>query len=197
MTYVIIALIAYFFGNITGSYIVSKLGFSEDIRTKGSGNAGTTNIFRNYGIFPALITLLIDVSKGYLAVLVASKFDAKYGIYLASIMVVVGHCWPIVLGFKGGKGVATTAGVMLYHAPILLIVGVILFFIIVGIGKIVSLASILLMVFGVISMLIFKVENVALKITTIILALIVIYCHRENIVRIKEGRENKISFKRG
>ncbi len=196
MTYILIALIAYLIGNIPGSYMVSMLAYAEDIRTKGSGNAGTTNMLRTYGWLPAIITLVIDFFKGYLAVFIAGKFNEVYGIYLAGVMVVVGHCWPIVLGFKGGKGMATTGGVMLYHLPLFLSVALILFFIINFIGKIMSLTSLILMVVGTLYIIIFHGHNIPLMIMTIILAIIVVYSHRSNIQRLKEGKENKITIKR-
>lgn len=196
MKYVAIAIIAYLIGNITGSYIISMLAFAEDIRTKGSGNAGTTNMLRTYGLLPALITLFIDVLKGYLAVFVASKFNTEYGTYLAGFMVVVGHCWPIVLGFKGGKGMATSAGVMLFHVPPLMISALILFFLINFIGKIMSLTSLILVVYACIYVLILKSSNTSLIIMTFLLAIIVFYSHRSNIKRLQEGKETPITIKR-
>lgn len=197
MIYILVALIAYLIGNITGSYIVSKLGFSEDIRTKGSGNAGTTNVLRTYGLLPGVLTLLIDVGKGYLAVYIASKLDATYGIYIAGLMAVVGHCWPIVLGFKGGKGVATSAGVIAYHVPSILSIVAVLFFLISYIGKIMSITSLSLAVIAVIYVFIKHPENTNLIIMVVLLAIIIFYKHRDNIKRIINGTENKISIKKG
>lgn len=197
MTYVLVAVIAYFLGNITGSYLISMLAFSEDIRTKGSGNAGTTNMLRTYGFLPAFITLAIDILKGYLAVFIASRFNLEYGTYLAGVMVVIGHCWPVVLGFKGGKGMATSAGVMLFHVPILVLSALVLFFIVNIIGKIMSLTSLLLVIYSLIFVIIFRIEDKALLIMTLILAIIIFYSHRSNIKRLLEGKENKITIKKG
>jgi len=197
MTYILVALIAYLIGNITGSYIVSKLGFSEDIRTKGSGNAGTTNVLRTYGLLPGVLTLLIDVGKGYLAVYIASLLEPVYGVYIAGLMAVVGHCWPVVLGFKGGKGVATSAGVISYHLPHLIPVVIVLFFLISYIGKIMSITSLSLAIITVVYVLIKHSNNLNLIIMVILLAIIIFYKHRENIQRIINGTENKISIKKG
>lgn len=197
MTYVLIAVISYLLGNITGSYVISMLAFSEDIRTKGSGNAGTTNMLRTYGFLPAFITLAIDILKGYLAVVIASKFNVDYGTYLAGVMVVMGHCWPMFLGFKGGKGMATSAGVMLFHAPLLLVGAFILFFIINFIGKIMSLTSLILVIYSLIFVIFFRFNDKALLIMTLILSIIIFYCHRSNIKRLIEGNENKITIKKG
>lgn len=196
MIYLLIALIAYLIGNITGSYIISKLAFSEDIRTKGSGNAGTTNMLRTYGLVPALVTLAIDIGKGYLATYIAHLIEPNYGTYLAGVLVVVGHCWPIVLGFKGGKGMATSGGVMLFHTPMLLISVMVIFFLVNYIGKIMSLTSLIIVVYTVIYMFIFYNHDYYLIGMVIILAIIVFYSHRSNIKRLSEGKENKISIKR-
>lgn len=197
MTYVIIALIAYLLGSITGSYIVSMLAFDEDIRTKGSGNAGTTNMLRTYGLVPAIITLAIDILKGYLAVFIASKFNVPYATYIAGVMVVVGHCWPIFLGFKGGKGMATSSGVMLFHVPVLIATALVLFIVINLIGKIMSLTSLILVLYSLIFVLIFRTNETYLLIMTFILAVIVFYSHRSNIKRLIEGKENRITIKKG
>lgn len=197
MTYILVALIAYLLGNITGSYIISKLAFSEDIRTKGSGNAGTTNMLRTYGFFPAFITLAIDALKGYLAVYIASKFNLEYAVYVAGFMVVVGHCWPALIGFKGGKGMATSAGVMFFFSTKLILGAVIIFFLVNLIGKIMSLTSLIIVIYSLIYILIFMNTDKAMIIMTLLMALVIFYCHRSNIKRLIEGKENKISIKKG
>lgn len=197
MKYILIALIAYFVGNISGSIIVSKLGFSEDIRTKGSGNAGTTNVLRTYGLNPAFLTLLIDGGKGYLACYLASLIDTEYGIYLAGVMVVVGHCWPVVMGFRGGKGVATSAGVMLFHTPVFMISALVIFFVMNFTIKIMSVTSLTLTLYTLIYVIVKHWFNSKLLIMVVIMALIVIFSHRENIDRIKKGTEGKITIKKG
>lgn len=197
MTYILVALIAYLLGNITGSYIISKLAFSEDIRTKGSGNAGTTNMLRTYGFFPAFITLAIDALKGYLAVYIASKFNLEYAVYVAGFMVVVGHCWPALIGFKGGKGMATSAGVMFFFSTKLILGAVIIFFLVNLIGKIMSLTSLIIVIYSLIYVLIFMNTDKAMIIMTLLMALVIFYCHRSNIKRLIEGKENKISIKKG
>ncbi|MDO5027054.1 MAG: glycerol-3-phosphate 1-O-acyltransferase PlsY [Tissierellia bacterium] len=197
MTYLIVATIAYFLGNVTGSYLISKLAFSEDIRTKGSGNAGTTNMLRTYGFLPALITLAIDALKGYLAVYIAASFNLDYATYLAGFMVVVGHCWPILLDFKGGKGMATSAGVMFFHSPKLLLGALILLILVNLIARMMSLTSLAIVLYSVAYVLLFMHDDKAMIIMTILMAIIIFYCHRDNIRRIIEGKENKISIKKG
>lgn len=196
MKYLIVALLAYLIGNITGSYIISKSFFAEDIREKGSGNAGTTNMLRIYGLLPGIITLLIDMAKGYLAVYLGALIEPQYGSYIAGLFVVIGHIWPVVLKFKGGKGMATSAGVYLYHTPWMLLIALVLFFIINFIGKIMSLTSLILATFATVYILIFHNNDYYLMGLTISLAILVFYSHRSNIKRLKEGSENKISIKK-
>ncbi|MFM1581645.1 glycerol-3-phosphate acyltransferase, partial [Helcococcus bovis] len=114
MIYLLIVLISYMMGSISGAIIVSYSLFKEDIRLKGSGNAGSTNVFRNYGIKYAALAFIIDSLKGILAPLIAYYLDSQYGQYIAGVVVVIGHVWPIYYGFKGGKGMATSIGVNIY-----------------------------------------------------------------------------------
>lgn len=196
MMYFIVALVAYLIGNITGSYIISKTVFAEDIREKGSGNAGTTNMLRIYGLLPGILTLAIDMAKGYLAVYLGALIEPQYGSYIAGLFVVIGHIWPVVLKFKGGKGMATSAGVYLYHTPWMLLIALVLFFLINIIGKIMSLTSLILVVFATIYIFIFHNNDYFLMALTVLLAIMVFYSHRTNIKRLSEGKENKITIKK-
>lgn len=196
MKLILVAIIAYLLGNISGSLIISKTIFSEDVRSKGSGNAGTTNMLRSYGLLPGIITLLIDALKGYIAVFIAYKIEPNYGPYLAGLMVVIGHIWPVFLKFKGGKGMATSGGVYAFLAPMLLVYAMIIFFISNFIGKIMSLTSLILAVFALVYVVIFYSSNYLMIGLTFTLLILVFYSHRSNIKRLKEGKENKISIKK-
>lgn len=196
INYIIIALISYLLGNITGSYILSKLFFKEDIREKGSGNAGTTNMVRTYGMLPGVFTLLIDFAKGFFALLIASKIDPNLGPYIAGVFVVLGHVWPVFLKFKGGKGMATSGGIFLFLAPKLLVMALILIVIVCLVFKIMSLASLIAAVFIPVASLIMYPENKPMFIMSLILCVLVFYSHRSNIKRIIEGNENKLSIGR-
>ncbi|TAH63236.1 MAG: glycerol-3-phosphate acyltransferase, partial [Gottschalkiaceae bacterium] len=110
---IIIAIISYLLGNFATSYILGKIFKKTDIRMHGSGNAGATNALRVFGIKLAAATFLFDALKGVLAVIIGRMILGDIGGYIGGVFVVVGHNWPIVLRFKGGKGVASTIGVAL------------------------------------------------------------------------------------
>ena len=118
--YIIIAIIAYLIGSINFSVIISKRMAGFDVREKGSGNAGTTNMLRSIGVKAAVITLLCDILKGVVVILIAilignivDGLDDALLVQLAGIFVIIGHTFPIFFGFKGGKGIATSLGVLL------------------------------------------------------------------------------------
>jgi len=192
---IVIIAIAYFIGNISTSFIVAKLMANVDIRSVGSGNAGSTNVLRTLGKKAAAITFLGDSLKGVAAVLIARFFGIHEYIELfAGVAVVVGHNWPVFLKFKGGKGIATTIGVTLainyFAALICLSIGIIILIK----SKYVSLASIsAITVFPV--FLFFQSTQYFFFGTT--LCLLAIFRHRENIQRLMNGTERKIGEKSG
>lgn len=193
---VFIAVIAYLLGNIMGSYIISMNLFNEDIRSKGSGNAGATNMLRNYGLKPALITALIDALKGLLAVVIGYMLNKEYGPYIAGVFVLLGHIWPIFLKFKGGKGIATSVGVLLFHAPVILLLAIIFFIIIAKTTKYVSLASITAAAFVLILSIFMYYSNTAYMIMVSLMFALVVIAHRSNIVKLIRGEESKTQLKK-
>ncbi len=208
-SYVVFGLLlvfAYFLGGIPTSYIFGKVFKKIDIRKYGSGNVGATNALRVLGVKMGITTLIIDIAKGFVAVLIAKIILPKYGLtndtylILIGLSAIFGHIFSIYLGFKGGKGVATSAGVFLSLIPIPFLIAFISFFIIVFATKYVSLGSISAAVILVISELIFNIKNSFNQkeylIFTIIIALFIIIRHKSNIQRLLKGNENKISFKR-
>ena len=210
MVYVVIAIIAYLIGSINFSILISERKAGYDIRQKGSGNAGTTNVLRNLGKKYAAITLICDVLKGVVAIgiaVVAGNIvkDANNAllVQIAGIAVVLGHTFPIFFGFRGGKGVATSLGILLITnwqiGLICLVFGVVL----IALTRVVSMGSMAAAVlFPVLTLFIggeyYIVQGSGLGngyfIYSVILAIIVIFNHRENIKRILSGTENKISF---
>lgn len=207
-TYIIIAIIAYAIGSINFSVILSKKMAGFDVREKGSGNAGTTNMLRSVGKKAAAITLLCDILKGVVAILIAiflgNLFNAQNKailVQIAGIAVVVGHTFPVFFGFKGGKGVATSLGILIMSnweiGLICLAVGVTL----IAITKMVSVGSCSAAVlFAVLTYFIHDnyivSEGSGYLVYSIILALFILFNHRSNIVRLIHGKENKISFKK-
>ncbi len=204
---VLIAVISYLIGSISFSIIFSKKMAGIDVRTKGSGNAGTTNVLRSVGKKAALYTLICDILKGVVAIGIALAIGQIFNadnrslfVQIAGIAVVLGHTFPIFFGFKGGKGVATALGVLIMTnwmiGLICLAVGIIL----ICLTKMVSVGScVAAIVFSVLAFFI-KDHYIAMQgsgyfIYSVVMAVIVLFNHRSNIVRIVQGKENKISFK--
>lgn len=200
--YVLVGLVAYLIGSINFAIIFSKKFAGFDVREKGSKNAGTTNVLRTVGKKAAILTLICDVLKGVVAVLIASlaakiweEADAIALKYLAGLMAIIGHTFPVYYGFKGGKGVATSLGVLLVVNPQIGISCLVFALIIMIATKYVSLGSVLsATLFPILT--IFMTDNFNAKIISVLIGLLVIFNHRTNIKRLKEGTENKLSFKK-
>lgn len=200
LVYLIIIVVAYLLGNISTSYIVAKRLAGVDIRTQGSGNAGSTNVLRTMGKKAGALTFGGDVLKGVVAVGFARilayymKSDQETCAYIAVVAVVIGHNWPAFLGFKGGKGVATSLGSMLAINPVLALTCLAAFIIIVLVSKYVSLGSVLGICLSPVLMLI--THNTKGIWVTLFLSASVIYTHRANIKRLLNGTERKLGEKK-
>ena len=210
MEYIIIALIAYLIGSINFSILISKKKAGYDIRQKGSGNAGTTNMLRNLGKKYAAITLICDVLKGVVAIVIAIIVGNILGdtnkallVQIAGVAVVIGHTFPIFFGFKGGKGVATSLGILLMTNWQLGLICLVFALVLMALTRVVSMGSIAAAIlYPILTLFVggghYIVESSGLGngyfIYSVILAVIVIFNHRENIKRILSGTENKISF---
>lgn len=207
-TYIIIAIIAYVIGSINFSVIISKKMAGFDVREKGSGNAGTTNMLRSVGKKAALITLICDLLKGVVSIVVAliagkiaKNVDQALLVQIAGILVVVGHTFPIFFEFKGGKGIATSLGVLLMINWKIGLICLVFALVIMAFTRMVSVGSIgAALLFPVLTLFIdtnFIVEASGFKyfIFSLILVALVIFNHRTNIKRIASGTENKLSFK--
>lgn len=208
-TYIIVAILAYAIGSVNFSVLISRKIAGFDVREKGSGNAGTTNVLRSVGVKAALITLICDILKGIVAVLMAfligkmtQNVDRALLVQLAGILVIVGHTFPIFFEFRGGKGIATALGVLLitnWKIGLICLVFALVLIIITRMVSVGSMSSAIL--FPVLTLFMgesFIVAQGAFKyfIYSILLAVFVIFNHRENIKRIMNGTENKISFKK-
>ena len=198
--YIIIIVVSYLLGNISTSYIIAKKMLGVDIRTQGSGNAGSTNALRVLGKKAGAMTFIGDLLKGMIAVFIAKvvaniiNVDTTTAAYIAVVFVVAGHNWPALLGFKGGKGVATSLGAMIAVNPIMALSCFGIFLVIVAITKYVSLGAIVGISCSPIMMIVFK-NNKGL-IATLFLTISVIYTHRENIKRLLNGTERKLGEKK-
>ena len=184
----------YFLGSLNFSLIISKKKFGEDVRDHGSGNAGTTNMLRTYGKTAAVMTLLGDFMKAVVSVLIGTACFGMMTAHLAGLACIVGHAFPIYYHFKGGKGVACAAGMILAISPVTFLILLLFFAIIVGWTKYVSLGSIMCMLLY--PVILDSVESYKGPWTLVAIACtaLVIWLHRENIKRLREGKENKISL---
>lgn len=200
-----IFIISYLFGSFPTAILAGKWLRKIDIREHGSGNAGATNVFRILGWKAGVIVLLIDMLKGFVPVfwiataLAPPETTLIYYQILAAISAIAGHVWTVFAGFKGGKGVGTSAGVFLGLAPIPLLIALLFFVIIVALTRFVSLGSMsaALIFFIVLALQKFyfnmEIHNILLYLAVIVVALI-LYAHRSNIGRLLNGTESKISF---
>lgn len=207
-TYIIITLLAYAIGSINFSVIFSRKFAGFDVREKGSGNAGTTNMLRNVGKKAAAITLVCDILKGIVAILIAfilgkviEGVDKALLVQIAALAVVVGHTFPIFFEFRGGKGVATSLGILICINWQIGLVCLVFALIIMAVTKMVSAGSVTaailypVLVICQVGKEYFIVDGNYI-VFSILLALIVIFNHRTNIKRILSGTENKLSFKK-
>jgi acyl-phosphate glycerol 3-phosphate acyltransferase len=213
-TCIIVALIAYLIGSINFSIIISKKMAGFDIREKGSGNAGTTNMLRAVGKKAAVITLICDILKGVVSILIAvligkitKSLDNNLNallVQLAGIFVILGHTFPIFFKFKGGKGIATALGVLLITNWQIGLICLVFALVLIALTKMVSVGSISAAILFPI-LVVFINQNYIVPtsnsnwsylIFSIIIALLVIFNHRANVQRILNGTENRISFKK-
>ncbi len=210
--YIIMGVIAYLIGSINFSVILSKKMAGFDIREKGSGNAGSTNMLRSVGKKAAALTLVCDILKGIVSILIAmilgniiQNLDRELLVQIAGIAVVVGHTFPIFFGFKGGKGVATSLGVLILSNWQIGLICLVFALVLMALTRMVSLGSCAAAVlFPVLTLFINDNYTVLSEgkngnvyfIYSVILAIIVLYNHRSNIKRILNGTENKLSFKK-
>ena len=192
----IFVIISYLLGSLpNGLYVANLKGI--DIRNEGSKNTGATNVFRVMGAKFGILVLILDALKGFIPLFIAEKFGVTgNSLVLIGITAVIGHTFSPFLNFKGGKGVATSLGIFLYLAPIPMLITLLMFFVVVGITKYVSLGSVLASVMLPLLILFMPVNEklgnkVIVFIISALLGTYIIYKHRANIQRLKNGTENK------
>ena len=211
-TYIIMAIIAYLIGSVNFSVILSKKMAGFDVREKGSGNAGSTNMLRSVGKKAAAITLICDILKGVISISISiilgkmiQGVNKELLVQIAGIAVVIGHTFPIFFQFKGGKGVATSLGVLLMSNWQIGLICLVFALVLMVLTRIVSLGSYgAAVLFPVLTLFInenYTVLTAGKKGTTylvysIILAAIVLFNHRSNIKRILNGTENRLGSKK-
>ena len=191
-TFIIGALVAYLLGSIPSGLWIGQYFFQKDIRQFGSGNLGSTNAFRVLGTKAGSIVLFCDVFKGFLAMILAMtvfKQESLSPLWIASFAV-LGHTFPLFASFKGGKAVATFAGMILAYQPLLLLYGLIIFLVLLAITRMVSLTAMVTITAGVLLSLLFN--DWTLTAFALAIDIFIIYRHRSNIQRILNGTENKV-----
>lgn len=195
MKYILILTISYLLGSIPFGLLVARWWAKVDVRQHGSGNIGMTNVLRTTGWFCALITLIGDMGKGIAAVLLARYFGFDPTLTLvAGIFAVIGHNWPIFLGFKGGKGVATIAGVLVAYQPIAAAILVAIWLGVLLIWKYISLASIVVAFCLPIVLIGLRAQAIEVVLAVVVAALTIIR-HRSNIERLRQGTEYRFGQK--
>jgi glycerol-3-phosphate acyltransferase PlsY len=191
---------AYLLGSIPFGLLVAKVFGSEDVRKAGSGNVGATNVARVAGPLAGILTLGLDAAKGSAAVWLAAHFsgEAAGWMVLAGLAALIGHCFPVWLRFHGGKGVATAAGMFLLLSPLALLGSLVLFLIVVGLSRYVSLGSIAAA--AAMPLLIYflwaphHAPPLVVTFGAFAAAMLIVYKHDANIQRLVEGREPRFSF---
>ena len=200
LSVILTAVIAYLLGNLNGAVIISHLVAHEDVRTKGSGNAGLTNFTRNYGASASVFVILIDVGKAAAACLVGGLLLGRFGHYidgvaLGGLFVIVGHDFPVLLGFRGGKGILSgvTVALMLDWRIGLFVFGIFLvaYFLThyVSLGSVLSSGS-----FGFLYAWVHWGENLFPILVGFFLSALIVWMHRSNIVRLVKGEERKTNL---
>lgn len=206
LVYILMAVIAYAIGSVNFSIIFSKKFAGFDVREKGSGNAGTTNMLRSVGKGWAALTLICDILKGIVAILIAigigniaTDVKPEILVQVAGIFAIIGHTYPVYFGFRGGKGVATSLGILLLVNWQIGLICLVFALVLMVLSRMVSLGSIIAAVlFPVLT--IFITDNYIVSgnyiIFGIIMAVIVIFNHRENLKRIYNGEENRLGARK-
>lgn len=187
-------IIPYLLGSINPAVLISKLVYHEDIRNYGSGNAGSTNMLRTYGKKAAIATFVLDLGKAAVAFWIGMLLWAYPGAAIAGFFVVFGHMFPIFAKFKGGKGVACTAMVILCADPLTFLFVLAVFLVIAFGTKFISLASIMCAMVYPLILNAFAGDKPLYVAMAILTGCFVVFMHRENIKRLWKGQESKVSF---
>jgi glycerol-3-phosphate acyltransferase PlsY len=193
---ILLLIVAYFIGGIPFGYLLVRWKTGEDVRAKGSGNIGATNVLRSSGRGLGVATLLLDITKGWVAVWLMARFGSSEAIWTAAagMAVILGHAFPAVLKFQGGKAVASFVGVFLYLAPLPLLAITIVFVLVVAATKFISLGSIVGA--GLFPVAVWMIDHPETPLVVAAAAggLFIIWRHKANIGRLRAGTENVFTF---
>lgn len=199
LSVLIIIVVSYLLGNINGAILISKFLVHDDVRTHGSGNAGFTNYFRNYGGIKSLLVAVIDFLKAAIACLLGGWLCSRYGyrlegMMIAALAVTAGHDFPALYGFKGGKGILCGFAIAVVLDWKVAVICFILFWVAYLPTKLVSLGSVASALGFAIGFALFHYDNLFVVVGGVILSALAIYMHRTNIKRLMKGEETKTDF---
>ncbi|HEX4595706.1 MAG TPA: glycerol-3-phosphate 1-O-acyltransferase PlsY [Bryobacteraceae bacterium] len=189
--------VAYLVGGIPFGYLLVRLKTGEDVRSMGSGNIGATNVLRTSGRAIAVVTLLLDIAKGFFAVWLAARLtdDSVVWTSLAALAVMAGHAYPVFLKFHGGKAVASFIGAFLYLTPVPLAAALVVFVIVVAATRQISMGSIIAAASLPLAAWLIMHPPASVILTSLIAAIFIVSRHRANIQRIRAGNEHVFRFK--
>lgn len=194
--YVLEAILGYLLGSISFSVILSKQKYKVDVRTEGSGNAGATNVARVFGMKAGLLTLLFDILKMVIPMAVGLVLSGAWGITVAGAFGIIGHCFPLYFGFRGGKGVSVAATIAIFLGWHVTLISLAVFVISVAITRIVSISSCFAALSVLICTIVFRYGEAAPITLAVFTAALVIFMHRSNLVRLAKGEEKKFTTKK-
>ncbi len=194
---ILAVIVAYFLGGVPFGYLFVRFALGKDIRTMGSGNIGATNVHRSAGGKAGVIVLLLDIAKGFLAVWIAAVLNPgdPRALAYAAVAVMLGHAFPLLLRFRGGKAVACFIGAFLYIAPLPLLAVLLVFVIVVALTKYISLGIILAALLFPLAVWLIMHPAQAILFASIFASLLIVYRHKGNIERLVAGNENVFSLK--
>jgi len=198
MTGLLAIAVAYLLGGIPFGYLLVKITTGKDVRASGSGNIGATNVLRTSGRGVAVLTLILDIVKGYAAVWFAAWLNHGDALWIstAALAVMAGHAYPVYLRFKGGKAVASFIGAFLYIAPLALLAVLVVFVIVVAATRHISAGSVIAA--GTFPLAVWLIDHPAAPVLTaaVMAGAFIVIRHRENIDRLRAGNESVFAWKK-
>ena len=196
---ILAAVVGYLMGNIPSGVLIAKGYGIADIRKHGSGNTGTTNVLRTLGWLPSVLTLVCDCLKGYLACVIGRALGGDLGMLIGGLCAILGHDFPVFMGFRGGKGIATSLGLIIAISPWLALAALVVQIVAVALTRYMSIASLITTVaFPIVTGFMCRGwEHYGLFLgAACVAALLSLYGHRSNIQRLLRGEENRLDFEK-
>lgn len=193
MNYIWAVVLGYLTGSVSGSVIITKFIYHDDVRDHGSGNAGATNVARTFGLGPGLVTFVCDFLKCVLAGVIGRKLGGEWGLLAGTAACLIGHCYPVYFGFRGGKAVSTGACVAAIIDWRLFLIVLVIFLLTALMTKIVSVSS-MAAALALMTAVFFVTQSLPLRLLGVFTGLLVLFMHRSNMKRLMKGEEKKFSL---